>query len=67
MSKFTQEDSKEICEILERRANEIAMFLADYRKDEKHFGSIELALSREIDRLRGLSEKLSDLPDSWFV
>lgn len=50
----------EIHEILKRRANEVAGFYDEYRADPKHFGSVELALSREIDRLRALAERLNE-------
>ena len=49
----------EISEILERRANEIAMFKASYTEDRNHLGSVELALSREINRLRELADWVS--------
>ena len=51
-------ECEQIAEILERRANEIAGFAGDYRSDSKHFGSVELALSREISRLRRLADKV---------
>ena len=49
----------EIAEILSRRANEIAMFKAQYIEDRNHLGSVELALSREINRLRDLADWVS--------
>lgn len=49
----------EISEILERRANEVAMFKAQYIEDHNHLGSVELALSREINRLRDLADWVS--------
>lgn len=51
-------ECEQIAEILNRRANEIAGFADDYRRDSKHFGSVELALTREIDRLRRLADKV---------
>lgn len=57
MGDLTTSERKQIAEILDRRASEIAGFHRDYRRDDKHFGSVELALSREIDRLRHLSER----------
>ena len=36
-----------------------AGFSGDYRKDSNHFGSVELALSREIERLRRLADKVN--------
>lgn len=56
--KLSQSDSKQIAEILTRRANEIAGFCGEYRNDPKHYGSVELALTREIDRLRRLADKV---------
>lgn len=55
---MTKNDSMQIAEILNRRANEIAGFADSYRRDDKHFGSVDLALSREIDRLRRLAERV---------
>ena len=55
---ITFSECEQIAEILERRANEIAGFAGDYRSDSKHFGSVELALSREINRLRRLADKV---------
>lgn len=56
---LTKFESEQIEEILDRRANEIAGFLSDYRNDPKHFGSVEFALTREIDRLRRLAERVN--------
>lgn len=53
---LNKEDRKEIAEILNRRANEVAKFQSDYTNDPNHFGSVELALSREISRLRRLAQ-----------
>ena len=58
MNNLTEEERKEIAVILSRRANEIAEFKAEYTKDRNHFGSVEMALSREITRLRDLSIKI---------
>lgn len=52
-------DREQIAAILERRANEIANFNDQYRRDDKHYGSVELALSREIKRLRRLAERVN--------
>lgn len=49
----------QIAEILARRANEIAGFSDEYRRDPKHYGSVEFALTREIQRLRRLAERVS--------
>lgn len=56
---LTFKECEQVTEILNRRANEIATFHAEYRNDGKHFGSVELALSREINRLRRLAEKIT--------
>lgn len=56
---LTKSERKQIAEILERRANEIASFSGDYRGDPKHYASVELALSREISRLRKLAERVN--------
>lgn len=53
---MTNSERKQIAELLERRANEIAGFNDSYRRDASHFGSVELALTREISRLRRLAE-----------
>lgn len=49
----------QIAEILARRANEIAGFSDEYRRDPKHYGSVEFALTREIQRLRRLAVRVS--------
>jgi hypothetical protein len=59
MSALTKKERSDIAEILERRANEIAGFSDDYRRKPDHYGSVELALSREINRLRTLAERVS--------
>lgn len=56
---LTFSECKQIAEILYRRANEIAGFSSDYKKDGNHYGSVELALTREIERLRRLADKVS--------
>lgn len=56
---MTNDERNQIAEILSRRANEVAMFKADYTKGPAHFGSVEMALSREINRLRDLADLLS--------
>ena len=56
---ITFKECEQVAEILSRRANEIASFHAEYRSDGKHFGSVELALTREIERLRRLADKVS--------
>ena len=52
-------ERKQVAEILNRRANEIAKFLGSYRDNPEHFGSVELALTREIDRLRTLAIRVN--------
>lgn len=59
MAELTSGERKQIAEILARRANEIAGFNGEYRKDGNHHGSVELALTREIERLRRLAERVS--------
>jgi hypothetical protein len=59
MSDLTKREREQIAEILTRRANEIAGFYGDYRAKPEHYGSVELALSREIDRLRRLAERVN--------
>lgn len=58
-TELTKTERAQIAEILKRRSNEIAGFADDYRRDAKHHGSVELALSREIDRLRHLAERVN--------
>lgn len=55
---LSKSESEQIAEILNRRANEIAGFNEEYRRDGNHYGSVELALTREIDRLRRLADKV---------
>jgi hypothetical protein len=56
---LTTSERAQVAEILDRRANEIAGFSDDYRRDAKHFGSVEFALTREISRLRRLAERVN--------
>lgn len=56
---LTKAERNQIAEILSRRANEIAGFSSEYRRDGNHFGSVELALSREIERLRDLAYRVN--------
>ena len=56
---LTFKECEQIAEILSRRANEIASFHSEYRSDGKHFGSVELALGREVTRLRRLADKVN--------
>lgn len=57
--KLTASEQKQISEILSRRANEIAKFSGDYQRNTEHHGSVELALSREIQRLRNLANRVN--------
>lgn len=61
--KLTESERSQIAEILDRRANEIAGFSGEYRASPDHFGSVELALSREINRLRRLTDKIRPTED----
>ena len=61
MAELTKNERKQIAEILNRRANEIAGYSDDYRKNPNHFGSVELALSREVMRLRNLADRVNPL------
>lgn len=56
---LTLRNREQIAEILNRRANEIASFHDDYKRVGNHFGSVELALSREVDRLRRLADRVN--------
>ena len=56
---LTQSEKEQIAEILNRRANEIAGFNSEYQLDKNHYGSVELALTREVDRLRRLADRVN--------
>ena len=56
---LTKSEREQIAEILKRRANEIAQFLSEYGRGPNDLGSVELALSREIERLRRLAERVN--------
>lgn len=60
---LTRKDREQIAEILRRRANEVAGFKADYTKSPGYYGSVELALTSEIERLRGLADRVSPKPE----
>ena len=62
MSDLTKAERDQISEILKRRANEIAGFADDYRRKPEHYGSVELAMTREINRLRRLAERVNPPP-----
>lgn len=55
---LTRKEQEQIAEILTRRANEIAGFSSDYKGNPGHYGSVELALTREIERLRSLASRV---------
>jgi hypothetical protein len=53
-------ECRDIEEILKRRANDVASFCDDFGIDRKKLpGSVEMALSREIQRLRELQSRVS--------
>lgn len=61
---ITPADGRQIAELLKRRADDIATFKYDLEKTtgqklNSFPGSVELALSREITRLRMLADKVS--------
>lgn len=60
---LTNGDREQIAEILERRANEVASFSDAYRRNPDHHGSVELALTREVTRLRRLAERVNPPAD----
>lgn len=60
---LTKRDREQIAEILHRRANEIAVFRAEYTKAPVYYGSVELALTREIERLRELERRVAPKPE----
>ena len=57
--KLTASEQKQIAEILSRRANEIAKYSNEYTRNDEHHGSVELALTREIYRLRNLANRVN--------
>ncbi|MCU7998074.1 hypothetical protein [Shewanella sp. SM95] len=57
--KLTASEQQQISEILSRRANEVAGFSDDYRRKDEHYGSVELALTREVLRLRNLANRVN--------
>lgn len=58
---MTEQQQREIHDILVRRAREVSQFLREYTEGPTHFGSVELALTREIDRLKELAYSM-DVP-----
>lgn len=59
MPDLTRAERGQIAQILTRRAQEIASFKDGYTKDGSHHGSVELALTREINRLRRLADRVN--------
>ena len=59
MPDLTKSEREQIGTILKRRANEIADFSSGYRDKPDHYGSVELALTREINRLRHLANRVN--------
>jgi len=59
---LSHDERSQIAEILDRRANEISSFSDEYRRNPEHYGSVELALTREIRRLRKLADKVNPSP-----
>lgn len=64
---ISEEELVQIEEILQRRANEVAMFRDAYTSNKDHLGSVELALSREITRLRVLQGAVFRMRDFYYV
>lgn len=69
---MTSDEIRDIADILNRRANDIVSFRQDIEQSvseatgkpirlQKLPGSVQLALDREIDRLRILADKLDDV------
>lgn len=56
---MNKREKQEVEEILKRRAQEIAAFLDDYRRNKDYYGSVDLALSREVTRLRNLADRVN--------
>ena len=61
MTILHQYEREEIAEILKRRANEVAKFSSEHQENPSHFGSteLELALTREVTRLRDLADRIN--------
>lgn len=58
MADLSKTEREQIAQILARRANEIAFFKEEYTRQAAHHGSVELALTREIERLRRLADRV---------
>ena len=63
MSELTLQDKKDIEDVLRLRANEIASFRTDYCSNPHHLSSVELALTKEMLRLRELAAKINPFID----
>lgn len=61
--KLSQSELEDVAYIIDGRANEIAMFMDDYIATGSHYGSVDMALTREIARLRWLAKKI--LAEEW--
>lgn len=64
---LTHTDRAQIAEILDRRANDVATFREDVerklgQKLDDYRGSADLALTREVSRLRRLANKVRPAP-----
>jgi hypothetical protein len=57
-NELTRKECEDIAEILDRRANEIAGFHGEYKSNSQRYRSVELAMTREINRLRKLSNRV---------
>lgn len=63
MQALTPNECEQLAEILDRRANDVATFKEDVERRLKeplgdYRGSVEMALSREVTRLRRLADKI---------
>lgn len=58
MEELTPIERKQVADLLAHQANEVAGYLDDYRRSPGRLSSVELALNREIDRLRALAERM---------
>lgn len=61
-SDLTDMERSELFEILASRANEVARFCAS-SKERQFLGSVELALTREIKRLRQLAHRVNPMQE----
>ena len=61
--KLSQSELEDVAYIMYRRADEIAIFRSDYTAIGSHYGSVDMALTREIERLRRLAKKI--LAEEW--